>query len=283
MKDLLIRWAIALIAVLLLGPLAGTFVGGLRASDGGPHVTLIANAAPAAGILGGLAALTLATLGGIVAGRIANVSWGYVATGLILAWPAFLTGEVREVLRSTQDASVLWAVAFEGALFGALGVLAALAISRWGRRRPAPDAVHEREEPLWSAMGLVGAVTALLVGGLIAFLVAREGLKGQTIGAAALGAVGAATAGGLAAHRVTGVAFVAAAGVLAFAGPAIAVGVIGGDPLEKSYANDLFPLAWISPLDWLAGAFLGTPVGVAWSGSMIDKQTGREREGRSRA
>jgi hypothetical protein len=270
MKDLALRWMVALVALLALGPVAGSFVAGLRAVDGGPHATLLVNTSPITGLIGGLGALAIATLGGVLAGRVVNLQWGFFACGLILAWPAFVTGEVREVLRSTQDGSVLWTVAFEGVLFGALGVGAAVLIARTGRR-PAPGAGREEEAPLTTPSSLVGLGVAILAGGLVAFLIAREGLKGQTLGAAGLAAIGAAVAGRLAAHRVTGVAFVAALAVLSFAGPAIAAGVIGGDPVEQSYANRLFPLAWISPLDWLSGAFMGAPIGIAWSGTMIEK------------
>jgi len=35
--------------------------------------------------------------------------------------------------------------------------------------------------------------------------------------------------------------------------------------------GDLFTLAMPMPLDWLAGAFWGIPIGLSWAESMVEK------------
>jgi hypothetical protein len=67
-------------------------------------------------------------------------------------------------------------------------------------------------------------------------------------------------------------AFFGAMAILGVAGPVVAAVLPGGNGgvVRASYAGTLFPLGLSMPLDWLAGAFLGIPMGLSWAGSMTE-------------
>jgi len=44
--------------------------------------------------------------------------------------------------------------------------------------------------------------------------------------------------------------------------------------VHAAYAGALFPTANITPLDFLAGAFLGVPVGISWAASLSSGRIG---------
>jgi hypothetical protein len=84
----------------------------------------------------------------------------------------------------------------------------------------------------------------------------------------------AAAAGRIASQQITGAVFIAAVAVLGIAGPAIAM-MIHKTPMgavHAAQAGKLFFLARPLPLDLVAGAFVGTPFGLVWAGSMIDRK-----------
>ena len=60
--------------------------------------------------------------------------------------------------------------------------------------------------------------------------------------------------------------------VLAIVGPLSGEALASSGVVATTYKGNLFPLANISALDWIAGGLLGIPLGVAWAGSMIEKR-----------
>ena len=66
---------------------------------------------------------------------------------------------------------------------------------------------------------------------------------------------------------------IGAALLVSVLGPAAGAILQGSDIVEASYANGLFPLARITPLHWLAGVWMGAPLGGAWAASMLEKKS----------
>ncbi len=98
---------------------------------------------------------------------------------------------------------------------------------------------------------------------------AREGIKGQTIAAAiAAGAVGATVARVVAPEAARWVIATAPI-LLGVAGPIAAVVVHKDQVLDHAFSNRLLALAYPAPLDWLAGALLGAPMGLSWAASIL--------------
>lgn len=268
MKHLILSWLVVLFGALALGPIVASLVEGLRASDGGPDVTMLFNTSPAIGVIGVLVGVFLAAGLGAATARALSVRMGLFAAGTVLAWQAWQLGAVAGLLRSARSAAPLWTMVVEGALMIVFGVVIAAVVVRCaGKEDPDRDVASVSGE-----QSLRGAAAVIVVGGLLAWIVAREGLKGQTIAAAGVAAIGGVTVARLTAPRAHPVALIAGLLALAMVSPAIGALLSGGSVLEAMYAGSLFPLALISPLDWVAGALLGTPIGLAWSASMIEKR-----------
>ena len=78
------------------------------------------------------------------------------------------------------------------------------------------------------------------------------------------------------AHRSAGWATVLGVCLCGVAGPLLASTVDPERLLSGMYSgsisSELVSLARIAPLDWLAGVFMGVPVGMSWAGSMVEKR-----------
>jgi hypothetical protein len=297
MTRAILRWLIPLAALLALAPLAAWMTVSLRAPDGGPETSLLLCNSPARGILAGLGAFALATLAGAVASRLLGVSWGFFAAGLVLAGAAWGTGRVDQIVRRTQSASTLWALSAEGFLVGALGVLTAVVVVR--ARAPSERSPHvtpsDDDRSALAASLALGLPIMVLAGAVGAWIVAREPLKGQTFAAAAVAGILIAIAGHLVAPRAPLEVFVLAVAVLAAASPALSlvvnlvptatgagatVAFLPGSSrvLAAVRAGTMLPLARPLPLDWISGAFVGIPIGLAWAGAMVEKHDATDGE-----
>jgi len=297
MLEAALRWIIPLAALLILGPMAGLLTAALHAPDGSTHSTILLNQTPLLGLVAVAAAFALATLAGVISSRLHGPSAGLFTAGLVLAWSAWGTGNIDQILRRTQSGSIFWTLAIEGAIVGVLGCLAAAVILACARR-PANDVAPETASP-----GLLGGIIrqfrdiagppgdgddenakrlaaagvafilALGAAAIGAWLLARESLKGQTLAAAVVAGVLAAGIGHAGDQRARATLFFAVLAILAIAAP-LAAALKYSDPagaVRAAYASSLLPLARIMPLDWIAGAFLGIPIGISWAGSMLEK------------
>lgn len=284
MLNVLVRWAIPLAALLVFGPLAAIVISGLRASDGSGQVSLLVSTAPMQGLIGGLIALGVALVAGVIGSRFIEQRSGLMAAGLVLAWAAWNTGRIDRILAITHTRGTLYTVAAESAIFGVLAIAVALVILRVPTRMPrfivAGDATRtlgdrSHHEPMTlidqtAPLALIASVVGAAVG---AWFVAAATLKGQTFAAAVVAGLLAAAAGRLASQRVSPAWFFLGLVLVAAAGPVIAAFMYAGDlgPTRAALEGKLFPLARPMPLDWIAGAFVGIPLGLWWAGSMIEK------------
>jgi len=279
-----LRWLVPIGSCLLLGPLAGWLTHTLRAPDGGAHTSLLLSASPLLGLLAGAGAVLLAGIAGVFAAAIIGTRMGLFTAGLVLAWASFGTGRIDGILGRVAaggrggGAGAMTLLSVEGLVVGLLGVLIAAAVLLVPVRRAASqaDAQHHpvqhfaeprkilhRSAPLAMFAGVVGA-------GLVVWLVAQSTAKGQTFAAAALGGVVAGAALRILAVHASGVwAFVAFA-ILSTASPVLAR-FMSDDVAAAALSGQLLRLAHPLPLDYLAGALVGVPMGLAWGASMVVK------------
>lgn len=265
LKRFLRAWIVVALAVFLIGPLAGLMTASLHGTDGGPDATLLVSQRPALGIGVAAGIAVLALLTGYAGTRLASANVGLASAGVVLLWASARTGRVDTII-AIQRASPLPTFILEGLLVALLALVVVQVI-----RRADPN---DRTEPAlgraaWAlAAGLIGA-------GLTAWVVAVEPTKGQTI-AAAIGAgiMGSAIARMVLLSIPPHLVLVLPA-ILAVAGP-LATTVVADDVVTQSLDGTLFRLGWIPPLDWLAGALIGIPVGMAWTESVVEQHASSE-------
>lgn len=276
MLKAVLYWIIMLLAALAVGPAAGALVGGLRAPDGAGHVTPLTSTPAALGLGAGIAALLLAIGAAYLSARLLGPRAAMTVAGIVAAWIAVRSAAPDDLIQRTQRPGMVWLLAVEGAILGTLALFGAFAVLRAGG--PA------RGEPRTFADGglksiAAGAAAAAPVAAVIAYLVAFESLKLQTVFAASFAGIGAGAAAALACSLVSSersivrptLAAFAGMALLAAVGPASALAVNSGAMLKSAYAGMYFPLAAPLAFDWIAGAFLGIPIGIGWAGAMIDK------------
>jgi hypothetical protein len=229
------------------------------------------------GVAAGLGVLALAAAMGLIAARLVSPHYGLFCAGLVMAWGAWGTGTIDEVLRArpasfgAANKPMFTTLALEAAWVAPIGVLIAWGIIAIGKPPPAESPHHPEPKTIRDPSALAGLLAAMAVGGVIVWLIAQSTLKGQTFAAAALAGLGAAAAGRLSATRVSAAVFVAGLGVLAIASPVSALVMHGAGAQAAAQAGTLFRFARPLPLDWLAGAFVGVPLGLTWASSMLDQ------------
>jgi len=278
MRHNLHRWLLLLVAALVLGPIAGAMTGSLRAADGGHHASLLVNESLVMGVLITVGVFVLAGIAGIAGSRIAELRHGFLCAGLVLAWGAWGTGQIDRTLHRSLSSGTMYALSAEAVLVGALGVGLAAAMVLIARQPP-PDPElaphHHAPEPrtLMNAASPTAFAASFIVAGVIGWLVAQDTMKGQTFAAAAFAGMFGATAGRLLAPASSALTFIAAIALLAIVSPAAATFLhpSGMGATRAALAGTLFPLARPLPLDWIAGAFVGVPLGLSWATSLVDK------------
>jgi hypothetical protein len=274
-------------ALLILGPVACWFTMHVVGLDGGDQASLLLSASPSQGLIAALAVFAIAIAWGSLGALTVGNRSGLFAAGIILAWAAWGTGRsdwiIERIQKGGLGGSPLATFAIEGVVVGLLGFISAVIITRiptMASSRPEtrdPQHLHHHlpHEPraLLDSTLPVALLSAAAAGALVVWVIAQETLKGQTFAAAAIAGLAAAAAGRVGSQRVSGAVFIGALAILCAAGPAIAM-LIHGSPegaVRAAQAGKLFALARPLPLDWMAGAFVGTPMGLAWAGSMIEK------------
>jgi hypothetical protein len=270
MRQATIRWTIYILALCVFGPLAGMLTGSLRATDGSHAATPLSCTNTGMGLLMGLGAVGIALLLGVIAAKLQGVAAGFSTAGIILAWAAWKTGTIDDMIRTSQSGSPLIAQSLEGVVFGVLIAGVALAIWLMGGKGDGKDLKQKLLHGAGTALPV-----AVIAGAAAAWFIAVTPIKGQAVfGAIAAGVVGAAAAK-LVDGSITLPTLVVPIVALAVLGPLSGYAVAGGTAtgvVQASYAGRLFPLANITALDWIAGAMIGIPLGVAWAASMVEKK-----------
>jgi hypothetical protein len=279
MKQAALRWTMYTTAIFIAGPVAGAVVAGVDAPDGGPDASPLTGASPVSGLLRGLVAFAIAGGMGLATAWLTNTRAAMTTVGIILAWAAFRSGDAEVILRAAQSPSPLWRMAAEGAVFGVLGIALMLGLHALSQREhhesfpsEAPGLTATVRQAAAGPGVLAAVFVALVAGAGAAWLVANTGMKGQTVGAGMMAGLAGAALGRLVDNRAPSSVFLVPAALLAVAAPAAAALAFGAEIVETVNEGGLFPVARMTALDWIAGAFLGVPVGLGWTGSMVDKR-----------
>ena len=283
MTQLILKWIVVLLALFAVGPFAASIVAPLRLPDGSHAASLLTDGSIIHGLTAGAIVLALAATMGLVAGRLIARDMGLTVAGLIVAWAAWRFSTVDRAISRIGNGDFLTTLAIEGLILGLLGTTIAVAIGLTSREKQPKAAVVgaflEDQSP-GAPIPITNLVLAGAVGAVVAaaavWIVAVEALKGQSVMAAVIGGIACGAGAQLAAtmHRIRLGILVPtlAMAVLATLSPLITISKLGVHATATATEGNLFALGRLGPLDWLAGALLGVPVGLAWANSMLEKE-----------
>lgn len=295
------RWVLVVASLLFIGPFAARMLGSVRDVDGGHAVTILVNGDMGRALVGGLLVFAAAAVVGLVGSHFLSLNTGMMSAGLVLAWGAWSEGAtdggtLENIVRRAGNGKDLPLLAIESLVLTLLAAGLTWAMVRVAHRAQQP--VTDPTAPVKAGVGakaeagapaliygkgdkpqfaLLGSMLAAVgVCGILAWLLAVSGAKGQTFAAALIGAIGAGAAAQTAASskefHVTPVTPILAMALVALAGPLIAMGMHDGRVVDAVYAGTVFSLARPLSLDWAAGAVIGVPIGLGWAGSMLDRR-----------
>jgi len=301
----LFKWVDSLLTLLVLGPIAYFAVATLRAPDGDPFTTLLTSATPLRGAALGLLVIGLAFAAALLSGTLFGRGRGLCMAGLVAGWAAWAGGSVRHVLGDPDAPAAPSLLIAELLLLIGLVVPAVIMVElrssipgeELGRPElPAskPPSSVDFFSALKNPTSTIGIGASAAACGLLVFILAFSGIKGQSLFAVIVGGVGAGAAFGLvwssreaarddAIHApllppILAVFLVALVGAVATKFVPVSdlhllARAVGADGISGSVSNKpaLLSLSSVMPLEWVAGALLGVPLGATWSTSMVDK------------
>lgn len=275
MRQAVIQNTLFCVALFVLGPLAWLAVRGLIDADGGHGTTLLHNSSIVRAVIGGLIVLAIAMVAGLLGGRLVSIKGALLDAGVVLAWGAGGLGSALSVARvyggGTGVAGAFKLMSIEAAALGVVGAAMVIVLARFAKHEPRHDE-HARSNP-WGGLALAVAGAAIGV-----WLVAQSMLKGQAIGAAMVGGIGAGICAFFTGRNtpawvpVAGVMLVGALGL--WAATMMLPGVKLG---EAVISGKVIAFGRLTPMDYLAGAFIGTPIGMSfgqWMGGWAHHSAG---------
>lgn len=265
MKQIVLRWILIGGAALALGPILAAITGVVEDSQGGGATTLFVSQSPAMGALAGVVAIAIAGAYGWIVARLTTQGMGLFCAGVAIGWPAFAGATGEQLIRDAQSAQPLWVLSVEALVVGVVGVAISMRIL-------AVKKSNDKDELIGPQAALALAVS-FLVAAIIGWVIAREGTPGQNLAAAGIAAMIATAVGKSVAPGASLVACIVGVLSVGAVGPAAGALLQGSDIVGVSYANGLFPLARLTPLDWLFGTWVGVPIGASWAASMIEKKS----------
>ncbi|MBN8597454.1 MAG: hypothetical protein J0L78_07245 [Planctomycetes bacterium] len=283
MRKAIFEWVSLVLAVLILGPVAGTLPAMLRSAAGSGQTSALTSTTPILGIVLALGGLALATVVGMFGSKTVTRPMGMACAGFVLVWVACRFGRAEMIFReSTSPTNAAWLMALEAAIL-ALPALWAVTIVQ----RPRPFefdegilAIAEVRSGLMDGLRAVArdhrallAVVAAAAGAVLGCSLGSISLmKGQCVFAGVLAGIGAGCAGGLLIAGLDSRPSLAPyLGVLlvAIGAPIFAIFKHGAGLGTAAVTGDLVPLGRLIPMDWIAGMFLGVPWGLSWVSGMV--------------
>lgn len=271
MKQAFTRWTLIGVATLAVGPALAALTASVGDGRGGHATTLLVSASPVASLVVGALAIMVAAGYGVLAGRLSTPRLGLFCAGAAIAWPAFTGATAESLIREAQSTGPLWRMSIEMLLVAALGLAATRVIA--ARRDFADISGDGDPEETFGRQGALGAGVSFAAAVFAGWVIAREGTPGQNLAAAWIASIAAVAAGRSVAPRASLVACVAGVFLVGVLGPIAGALAQGSEIVPVAYTNTLLPLARITPLNWLAGAWLGAPMGAAWAATTIEQQS----------
>ncbi|MEZ6242356.1 MAG: hypothetical protein R3B57_04870 [Phycisphaerales bacterium] len=289
MAKVLLRWALPMAALFVLGPAASRLVVLLHAADGSRDVTLLVNTTPILGaaVIAGI--IALAIVGALPAARLFGPRAALLTAGFTLTWASWYTAPLSMLVRRAEPTSVLTTLAIEGAIVAAFGMLMLMLIFHVGARAHDPkdhlvgEGGMELRRTFTTPVGLVSMLGAAAAALLITWALAREPQRGQSIFAAFVAGIGAGAVGVWAGtfidRDVPRGAPIVAMLLLAIVAPLIGLVSPGAGAMRDAVVTDAFlgPVR-LQGLDWLIGASIGVPMGLSWVRAAIESSESHEHK-----
>ena len=272
-RKTIFRWLCLGLSALVIGPLIGAVMSMTRGVDGSAGTTALVSSSPVMGFTLVLLGIGMAGVAGIMAAALVGARDGLFCMGLALAWGAWACGRLVGVSRAIGMESPFGRLAVEGLILGIATALVGALVVAIGR-----GDVEDESGPALGRQSLLGVGAFVVVGGIVGWIIAREGLVGQTFAAAASAGLVGGLAARLVGHGCSSRTLLAGIPLLAFIGPMIAGMRVRGSFGDALYQNEIAGIGWIMPLDWASGILVGLPLGLTWAASMVEHQHG-EGEG----
>ncbi|GAB4515354.1 MAG: hypothetical protein Tsb0013_19910 [Phycisphaerales bacterium] len=260
-----LRWVLAVVALLVVGPLLSAITAFSPAPDASGGATPMLSTAPVMGAAAWIVAIALAGGFGLIVTRLTTWRLGVTCIGLCLVWSAWGTPRLDDLTRLDTMGDPTVRLAIDGLLVTLLGCGCAWVCTRQGG---SDDHTADDASPALYAYAVGGALVGAL---LAAFVIARDERIGQTMGAAVLaGFAGGMIGRGLASKvRVSWV--LVGFPLAALAAPLIGRALTDGAIWQATNEGSVSALLRVMPADWLAGVLIGFPAGSAQGASMAHR------------
>jgi hypothetical protein len=273
MKTALSKWILYLLASLAIGPGLYRLTSAITDEHGGQSAILSDSASPVWMVAACfLAALCASGAFAWIGAKTVDEPTGYILAGICLVWTAWPLANLESLTRLHESELPVYRIALENlACMGIAFVIVWIA----SRQR------LEADSPTTESIGGQKIATAVCIGAIAAagacYLVANNGLKGQTIAGAVAAGIAAAVVSqfvhGSINARTRPFIPLASLSVVAACGPVVA-SMLHGVKLEALVTSgDVLPLARPLSLEWPAGGLIGIALGLSWASGAMQRHS----------
>ncbi len=260
-----LRWVLAGVALLIVGPLLGVLTGFVPSADGIGTVTPLLSSSVFTGVVVWTVAIAIAGAFGLLVTSLTTWRLGVACIGLALVWSAWGTPRLDQLVRVDGMTNPATALALDGAFVTLVACAFAWFCAKRGERLDDTEPAPPQE------MGL--GVLACAVGAMVAvFVIARDERVGQAMGAAVVAGFLGGFGGRILGARVPAAWLLLGFPIAALASPIIGGMLTDGSIAAATYEGDVSSLLRVMPAHWAVGLLIGFPAGCAQANAMIEKQ-----------
>lgn len=223
--------------------------------------------------------LAVAVAASVVVARVVNPAVAFFALGGSLYGLAYRLGALDSLAFDSVLADAAGSVAGPGlglmvtetVFWAILAAICSAVIYRSSGGLPDVEPKDDGSRPsAWLSSDALRIVLAGLVAPVAVWFLAQSSLKGQAVGSVFAGAVVAGIIARLLAPHVQPAAVAVGVVLAGAAAQFVGIRMLGSMPLADAFARGAVPRLLIPmPVDWAAGAFMGTAVGLGWAKSFL--------------
>ncbi|MEM1424637.1 MAG: hypothetical protein AAGH64_11625 [Planctomycetota bacterium] len=268
-----IRWTLAAVALLIMGPLLTILTGLAPAPDGSGIASPALSGSIATGGVAWLVAIAIAGAYALFVTRLTTWRLGVACLGLCLVWSAWSAPTLNDLVRSEAGASIVTPLAIDGLLLTLVACACAFVCVRQAKGDDERDA-PKIDAP--AALGILGCAAGTLVA---VFLIAQDDRVGQTLGAAVVAGFAGGTLGRALAPKSPQWVILAGLPIAALAAPFVGNALTSGPLDEAVFEGGVSSLLRVMPAHFAAGVLIGFPAGAAQADALAEKSGGDTASG----
>jgi hypothetical protein len=275
MRMQVLVYALTGLAMFVFGPLAFVLASSINDPSGGKGTSILLSSSLVLSLAKCMGMFGIAGVLAALSAKLVSLRAGLFNAGIVMWWAAAGLGNMQAIFRTDPNiaGNMLVTLALEAGVLMVLTLAMVVVASKMAKPEVVAEGspVLDAPEPTLADAALCAALCAgaCVIG---VFLAAQSAAINQVLASGVLGAAIGATVAGVIRLRAPMWSLVAGVMLVAIVAPLWARSMVGPRVFE-SLINGTFPaIARVTPMAYVAGALVGTPMGMMWARGLSDRR-----------